>query len=199
MSQIELGNNKLKREFNSVQSFSLVRLFVDPMDFSMPCFPVNHQLLKLTQTHVHPVSDAIQLSHPLSSPSPSAFSLSQHQGLVQWVSSSHQVAKRELGKRIISGTLDPLAFLLFLTHERGPIFVGSVVKKTHLQCRRQEFDLWVRKIPLKEEMATHFSIFAWKIPQTEKSSGPQSMGLKKRWAWWPQQQVCRGQDEWWDQ
>ena len=93
MSQIELGNNKLKREFNSVQSFSLVRLFVDPMDFSMPCFPVNHQLLKLTQTHVHPVSDAIQLSHPLSSPSPPSFNLSQHHGLFKWVSSSYQVAK----------------------------------------------------------------------------------------------------------
>ena len=56
--------------------------------------PVHHQLLELTQTHVHQVSDAIQPSHPLSSPSP-AFNLSQHQGMsqFQWVSSSHQVAK----------------------------------------------------------------------------------------------------------
>ena len=65
----------------------------DPMDCSMPVFPVHHQLRELAQTHVHQVSDAIQLSHPLLSPSPPAFSLSQHQSLFQWVSSSHQVAK----------------------------------------------------------------------------------------------------------
>ena len=64
----------------------------DPMDCSMPGLPVHHQLLEFTQTHVHRVSDAIQPSHPLSSPSP-AFNLFQHQGLFQWVSSSHQVAK----------------------------------------------------------------------------------------------------------
>jgi len=52
----------------------------DPMDCSTPGLPVHHQLLELTQTHVHRVSDAIQPSHPLSSPSPPAFNLSQHQG-----------------------------------------------------------------------------------------------------------------------
>ena len=55
----------------------------DPMDCSMPGLPVHHQLLEFTQTHVHSVSDAIQPSHPLSSPSPCAFNLSQHQGLFQ--------------------------------------------------------------------------------------------------------------------
>ena len=63
------------------------------MDCSMPGIPVHHQLLQLAQTHVHRVGEAIQPSHPLSSPSPPAFNLSQHQGLVQWVSSSNQVAK----------------------------------------------------------------------------------------------------------
>ena len=63
------------------------------MDCSTPGFPVHHQLLELAQIHVHRVTDAIQPSHPLSSPSPLAFNLSQHQGFVQWVSSSHQVAK----------------------------------------------------------------------------------------------------------
>ena len=58
-----------------------------------PCLPVHHQLWEFTQTHVHRVSDAIQPFHPLSSPSPPAFNLSQHQGLFRWVSSSHQVAK----------------------------------------------------------------------------------------------------------
>jgi len=65
----------------------------DPKDCGMPGLLVHHQLLELTQTHVHWVSDAIQPSHPLSSPSPPAFNLSQHQGLFQWVNSSHQVAK----------------------------------------------------------------------------------------------------------
>ena len=63
------------------------------MDCRMPGFPVHHQLPKLAQTHVHQVSDAIQPSHPLSSPSPPAFNLSQHHSLFQWVSSLHQVAK----------------------------------------------------------------------------------------------------------
>ena len=58
-------------------------------DWSMPGFPVHHQLPELAQTHVYRVSDAIQPSHPLSSPALPAFSLSQHQGLLQWVSSSH--------------------------------------------------------------------------------------------------------------
>ena len=59
----------------------------------MPGFPVHHQLLELAQTHVHQLGDAIQPSHPLSSPSPPAFNLSQHQGIFQWVSSSHQAAR----------------------------------------------------------------------------------------------------------
>ena len=53
----------------------------DPMNPSTPDLPVHHQLPEFTQTHVHQVNDAIQPSHPLSSPSPPAFSLSQHQGL----------------------------------------------------------------------------------------------------------------------
>ena len=53
----------------------------DPMDCSTAGFPVHHQLLELTQTHVHLVGDAVQPSHPLLSPSPHAFNLSQHQGL----------------------------------------------------------------------------------------------------------------------
>ena len=55
--------------------------------------PVHHQLPEFTQTHVHWVSDAIQPSHPLLSPSPPAFNLSQHQGLFKWVRSLHQVVK----------------------------------------------------------------------------------------------------------
>ena len=82
---------------NLVVQFSLVcqpcPTLCDPMDCSTPGLPVYHQLPKFAQTHVHRVSDAIQPSHPLSSPSPPAFSLSQHQGLFQGVSSSRQLAK----------------------------------------------------------------------------------------------------------
>ena len=67
--------------------------FCNPMDCSTPGFPVHHQLLEVTQTYVHWVSDAIQPSHPLLSPFPPAFNFSQHQGLFQRVGSSHQVAK----------------------------------------------------------------------------------------------------------
>ena len=78
-------------QFSSVAQSSPT--LCDPMDCSMPGLPVHHQLLKFTQTHIHRVSDAIQPSHPLSSPSPPALSFSQHQGLFQWVSSSHQVPR----------------------------------------------------------------------------------------------------------
>ena len=59
------------------------------MDHSTPGFPIHHLLPEFTQTHVHRVDDAIQPSHPLWSPSPSALSLSQHQGLFKLVSSLH--------------------------------------------------------------------------------------------------------------
>ena len=64
----------------------------DPMDCRMPGFPVHRRPPELTQTYIHWVGDGIQPSHPLSSPSPSAVTLSQHQGLSQWACSSHQVS-----------------------------------------------------------------------------------------------------------
>jgi len=80
---------------SSVSQFgrSIMSNFLWLMDCSTPGFPVHHQLSEHAQTHVYWVSDTIQLSHPLSFPSPPAFNLSQHQGLFQCVSSSHQVAK----------------------------------------------------------------------------------------------------------
>ena len=76
----------------SIQSLSHVPL-CNPVDCNTPGFLVHHQLWELAQTQVHRVTDAIQPSHHLSSPSPPTFNLSQHQGLFKWVSSSHQVAK----------------------------------------------------------------------------------------------------------
>ena len=78
--------------FSSVQSLSCPTL-CNPMNRSTPGLPVHHQLPEPTQTHVRRLNDAIQPSHPLSSPSLPALNLSQHQGLFQWVSSSHQVAR----------------------------------------------------------------------------------------------------------
>ena len=78
-------------QFSSVSQ--MCPTLCDPMDCSMPGFPVHHQLPEFTQTHVHWAGDAIQPSHPLSSPSPPAVNPSQHQGLFQWLSSLHWVAE----------------------------------------------------------------------------------------------------------
>ena len=78
---------------SSVQFTQSSLTLCDPMNHSTPGLPVHHQLQEFTQTRVHRVSDAIQPSHPLSSPSPPASHPSQHQSLFQWVNSSHEVAK----------------------------------------------------------------------------------------------------------
>ena len=78
-------------QFSSVSQ--LCPTLCDPMNHSTPGLPVHHQLPEFTQTDVHRVSDAIQPSHPLSSPSPPAPNPSQHQSLFQWVNSLHEGAK----------------------------------------------------------------------------------------------------------
>ena len=78
-------------QFSSVTQSCLT--LCDPVNHSTPGLPVHHQLPEFTQTHVHRVGDAIQPSHPLSSPSPPAPNPSQHQSLFQWVNSLHEVAK----------------------------------------------------------------------------------------------------------
>ena len=78
-------------QFSSVAQSCLT--LCDPMNCSTPGLPVHHQLPEFTQTHIHQVGDAIQPSHPLSSPSPPAPNPSQYQSLFQWVNSSHEVAK----------------------------------------------------------------------------------------------------------
>ena len=83
--------------FTSLVQFSSVAqscpTLCNPMNGSTPGLPLHHQLPEFTQTQVHRVCDAIQPSHPLSSPSPPAPNPSQHQSLFQWVNSSHEVAK----------------------------------------------------------------------------------------------------------
>ena len=77
----------------AVQSLSRVWLFVTPWNAACRAFPVLHHLSEFAQTHVHQVGDAIQPSHPMSSPSPPALNPSQHQSLFQWVNSSQEMAK----------------------------------------------------------------------------------------------------------
>ena len=82
--------------FSSVQFSSVAQscpTLCDPMNGSTPGLPVHHHLPEFTQTHVHRVCDAIQSSHPRSSPSPPGPNPPQHQRLFQWVNSSHEVAK----------------------------------------------------------------------------------------------------------
>ena len=88
--------NCIKQYISSVQFSSVAQscpTLCNPMNCSTPGLPVHHQLPEFTQTHIHWVSDAIQLYHPLSSPSSPALNLFQHQGLFKWVSSPYQVAK----------------------------------------------------------------------------------------------------------
>ena len=87
----EEGINCIFSQFSSVAQSCLT--LCDPMNRSTPGLPVHHQLPEFTQTHFHRVSDVIQPSHPLSSPSPPAPNPSQHQNLFQGVNSSHEVAK----------------------------------------------------------------------------------------------------------
>ena len=94
-SMLLSNNSPVPQSFSSVQFSSVAQSYptlCGPMDCSTPGLPVHHQLPEFMQTHVQWVSDTIQPSHPLSSPSP-ALNLSQHQSIFQWVSSSHQMAK----------------------------------------------------------------------------------------------------------
>jgi len=100
----------LKGYISSVQSLSGVKL-CNPTDCSTPSFPVHHQLLELAQTHVCWVGDAIQPSHPLSSPSP-ALSLSRHQDLFQWVSSS-TLGSQSIGASASASVLPMKKVILF--------------------------------------------------------------------------------------
>ena len=87
--------------YRSAKYTSVQIALCDPTGCSTPGFPVHHQLLELAQTHVYWVDDANQPSHPLSSPSPPAFNLSQHQGLFQWVSSSHQMVHLHISSKVL--------------------------------------------------------------------------------------------------
>ena len=106
-----------------------------PMNCSTPGFSVHHQLLELTQIHVYWVGDAIQPSHPLSSPSPPTLNLSQHQSLFQWVGSSYQVAKVFTSTSVLPKNIQdwfPLGltdWISLLSKGHSRIFSNTTVQK----------------------------------------------------------------------
>ena len=111
---------------------SVAQLFLtlcNPIDCCTPGFPVLHHLPELAQTHVHWVGDAIQPPHPVSSPSPPAFYISQHQGLFQWVGSLHQVAK------VFELSDLPRAKRRFLNHSWSISFQGNCAWAWGVGCR----------------------------------------------------------------
>ena len=140
-------SNFLSVQFSSVQSLSHVRLFAIPWTASSPGFPIHHQLLELTQTHVHGVGDAIQPSHPLLSPSPPAFNLSQYQGLFQWVSSLHQVAK----------VLEHLSWFQI------PPRHGPIIQLWHLK-RSSKIPLGRRMLGEGLDLVRHTRVNSWTCP-----------------------------------
>ena len=120
------------------------------MDCSTSGFPVLHHLQELAQINVHWVGDAIQSSHPLSSPSPPALSLSKHQGLFQWISSSHQVAKGlefQLQHQSFQWTFR--TGLDWFAVKGLPWWLRQL--RTCLKSDIPEFDPWIRKIPWRRE------------------------------------------------
>ena len=110
--------------FSSVQFSSVAQsclTLCDPMNCSTPGLPVHHQLPEFTQTHVHWVGDAIQPSHPLSSPSSPTLSLSQHQSIFQWVCSSYPLAK------VLELQHHWSSFASIFSHSVDCLFILSVV------------------------------------------------------------------------
>ena len=157
-----------------------------PMNHSTPGLPVHHQLPEFTQTHVHWVGDAIQPSHPLSSPFPPAPNPSQHQGLFQWVNSSHQLL-RIIKYQVGGGT----SLVVFPSWESA------------CPLRGHRFDLWFRKIPYAlgpsspcvttteptwhnhrspcalEHMLCRKRSHQWEACAPQRESGPGSLQLEK--------------------
>ena len=119
-------------KFSSVTQ-SCPTLF-DPMNHSIPGFPVHHQLPKPTQTHVHLVGDAIQPSHPLLSPSLPALNLSQHQSPFKWLSSSHHVTKvLEFRKSNIQLTVLMCCYKGERLYKISTIFLHSSLQSSFIQ------------------------------------------------------------------
>ena len=113
----------------------------EPMDFSTPRLPVLHYFLRFAQTHVHWFNDAIQASHPLSPPFPRGINLSQYQGLFQWVSCLHQVAKYWSFSFSISSSNEYSEFISFRV-DWFDLFAVQGTLKSHLQFHRSKASIF---------------------------------------------------------
>ena len=159
----------------------------NPMEGSMPGLPVHQQFLEFTQTHIHWVGDAIQPSHPLSSPAPPAFNRSQHQGLFKWVSSLHQVAK-VLEFQLQINTSNEYSGLICFRMDWLNLLVVHGTLKSLLQHHTSKASIlqgWTffrvqLSYPYTEKgMAPHSSTLAWKIPWMEELGRLQSLGSRR--------------------
>ena len=150
------------------------------MGCSTPGLPVHPQFLEFTQTHVHWVGDAIQPSHPLSSPFPPVFNLYQHQGLFQLVSSSHQVAK-VLELQVLHQSLQwTLGLISFRMDWLDLLAVQGTLKSLLQHHSSKASILWHSAFfNLEKEMATHASTLACKIPWMEECGRLQSTGSQR--------------------
>ena len=175
VAQTPSCDNQKCLQFSSVQSLSCVRL-CDPMNHSMPGLPVHHQLLEFTQTHVHQVGDAIQPSHPLSSPSPPSPNPSQHQSLFQWVSSLHEVADWSPLPNVPLGTKFPKVenYCSFrFKHLEGKIMPYSLFYSTLLMCRQRS----------SEGKIMPYSLFYSTLFMCRQRSSSQSYGFSYSHVW----------------
>ena len=149
---------------------------LQPMYCCTEVFPVHHQLPESTQTHVYWDNDAIQRSHPLSSPSPLAFNHSQHQGFFKWVSSSHQMAK------VLKFQLQHQSFQWTLRTDclKDWLVCSPCSPKDSQESsptpQFKSISSLALSLLLEKAMASHSSTLAWKIPWMEEPGGLQSMG-----------------------
>ena len=158
------------------------------MNYSTPSFSILHYLPEFAQIHVHGVRDAIQPSHPLSPPSPT-LSLSQHQGLFQWVGFSHQVAKVLELQLSISLSSEYAGLISFRS------IGGTNGKEPECQCKKHKrcsFRSLGLEDPLEKEMATLASILGLENPWQEPG-GPESTGSK--WVRHDWSDLARGQQD----
>ena len=180
--------------FSSVTQSCLT--LCDPMDCSTPGLPVHHQLLEFTQTHAHWVADATQPSHPLSSPSPATFTLSQHQGHFKWVSSLHQVAKVsefQLQHQSFQWIQDwsPLGWTGWISLQSkglSRVFSNSTVQKhqffstqLYVPTFTSIHDYWNNRIFDETDLCWQMSLLFNMLPRLVIAFLPRSKGLLISW------------------
>ena len=149
------------------------------MNRSMPGLPVHYQLPQFTQTHVHWVCDATQPSHPLSSPSPPALNLSQHQGLFKWVSSSHQVAK-VLEFQLLLSYNPVIALLAFIPEKLKLMFTQKLYTNVSSSFIYNSQKLETIQIPFNGKMVKQtITCIPWKTTQQKKEQTVETLNMNE--------------------